>query len=155
MQRGPRQRFSVRSGSLSVHPPLQARVKHIGNSVCVRQTHTNIHKAAPLPLLCCQKSRDICVSCARKCVEKEHFPRAYLFSSFSFITLSQHEVKNITPPPPQYVRITLWEMIQGVLQNNATYSYSFILVFAPLNLCVYVCTHYLLLHYQGAVMDLI
>lgn len=38
----PSQRFNVRSGSLSIHPPLQARVKHIGNSVSLIQTYTKL-----------------------------------------------------------------------------------------------------------------
>lgn len=84
----PSQRFNVRSGSLSIHPPLQARVKHIGNSVSLIQTYTK--------LPCChnfvfKNVRDVCVCCTCK-----HFSRAYLSSSFSFITLSQHKAKHFT-----------------------------------------------------------
>lgn len=53
MQQGPQQRFSVTSGSTSIHSPLQAMGKYIGNSI-----HINVHKAALFPQFCCQESGD-------------------------------------------------------------------------------------------------
>lgn len=152
MQQGPRLRFSVRSGSLSIHPPLQARVKHIGNSVSLRQTYTKLPRCHYFVV----KNLEMFVSPVPASVWKRNdSPGLILFSSFSFITLSQYKFKNKTTYPPlPYVEITLWGYTRS-LQNNATYSYSFILGFGHPNLCVYMCTHSLLLHYQGAVMDLI
>ncbi len=120
LQQGPRQGFSVESGSLSVRPPLQARVKQIGN----RLFHTNIHKDVQF---CCE---DVCYSsCTCKCVKKEHFSWAYPFFSFPVITLSQH--KNISPAFDYYsCVIELQIMFLYQLKLTLKISLSFLLIFS-------------------------
>lgn len=164
MQQGPRHRFSVRSGGLSVHPPLQARVKHIGNSVSFTQTYTK--------LPCCHnfvvKNLETLVFPVPASVWNRNispglnlFPPSLSspFHNTSTIIDILRAVKYVVVSVRRNIFLKLgngsflyflWEMRDDTrsLQYN-------ILVFRHSYLRVYMCTHNLFLHYQGAAMDLI
>lgn len=81
---GPGRRFSVRSGSLSVRPALEGRVKHTTNPVSLAHKHTQSRTADTI--LLSETWRRLCFL-QLKCVEEERFTSAY---PFFFLLLFHH-----------------------------------------------------------------
>lgn len=141
------QRFSVKSGSLSIHWTLSARVKHIGNSVLFTQACTQ----SRLCLFLWSKM----LWCTCKCVQKEHFLWAY-----PFFLLLLHLFRNTSPvvvvllesTPKISWKGTVLLSSLNVLQSARAPSPCCL---EHLNPWFYMHAHALFLQHQGVLMDLI